>query len=98
MLGLSYEGLYELTPRSFNNKITGFHNHHNQINQDYWERTRTLMVATLMPHSKKKLRPTEVLPFPWDNKKSNKKIRIASPEEIKRDVERHKKILLKNKK
>ena len=98
MMGLSYDGLYELTPRSFNNKLKGFYEHHTKSNQDSWERTRTIMLACLMPHSKKKLKPTDVLPFPWDNQRAKKNIRIATPEEIKRDVARHKKVLLKKQK
>ncbi len=90
MMGLSYEGLYELTPRSFNNKIKGFSEHHTKSNQDSWERTRTIMIACLMPHSKKKLRPTDVLPFPWDNKNKPKK-EIASKEHIQKVLERYRK-------
>ena len=56
------------------------------------------MIACLMPHSKKKLKPTDVLPFPWDNERAKKNIRIATPEEIKRDVARHKEVLLKKQK
>jgi len=89
-MGLSYDGLYELTPRSFNNKLKGFSEHHNQSNQDSWERTRTIMIACLMPHSKKKLRPTDVLPFPWDNKNKPKK-EIASKEHIQKVLERYRK-------
>jgi hypothetical protein len=95
---LAYDELYGLTPRSFNNKLKGVITIREELLKDNWERTRTLMVATLMPHTKKKLRAEDILPLPWDNKKSKKKIRIASPEEIAKDVARHKKILLKNKK
>jgi len=97
MLGLSYEELYGLTPRSFNNKLKGFNNHQEQQNQNGWEQTRTLMMSVLMPHTKKKLKATDVLPLPWDNK-PKKKIKRATKEQIAKDVARHKKILLKNKK
>jgi len=90
MMGLSYYELYELTPRSFNNKLKGFSDHYNQSNQDSWEQTRTIMIACLMPHSKKKLRPTDVLPFPWDNKNKPKK-EIASKEHIRKVLEKYKK-------
>jgi len=95
---LAYDELYGLTPRSFNNKIKGFQAIREQLNQNDWEQTRLIIHACLAPHSKKALKPTEVLPLPWDNKKSNKKITIATPEQIAKDVAKHKKILLKNKK
>jgi len=94
---LAYDELYGLTPRSFNNKIKGAQALRDESLRESWEQTRILMVTTLMPHSKKKLRAEDVLPLPWDNKKSKKKITIATPEQIAKDVARHKKILLKNK-
>tara|TARA_R100001244_G_scaffold132039_4_gene106670 strand:+ start:177 stop:470 length:294 start_codon:yes stop_codon:yes gene_type:complete len=94
MLGLAYDELYSLTPRSFNNRLLGFSEHQEQINQNNWEQTRLIIHACLSPHSKKRLKPKDILPLPWDSKNSPKKI-IASPEQIKADVERHKKILKK---
>jgi hypothetical protein len=55
------------------------------------------MMSVLMPHTKKKLKATDVLPFPWDNK-PKKNIKRATKEQIAEDVARHKKILLKKKK
>lgn len=97
MLGLSYEELYGLTPRSFNNKLKGFNNSLDQQNRNGWEQTRTLMMSVLMPHTKKKLKAKDVLPFPWDNEPKNN-IKRATKEQIAKDVARHKKILLKKKK
>lgn len=95
---LAYDELYGLTPRSFNNKLKGLLSVKDELLREGWEQTRMLMVASLVPHSKKKLKPQDVLPFPWDNKKSKNNIRIATPEEIKKDVARHKEILLKKQK
>ena len=97
MLGLSYEELYGLTPRSFNNKLKGFNNSLDQQNRNGWEQTRTLVISMLTPHTKKKLKAKDVLPFPWDNE-PKKNIKRATKEQIAKDVARHKKILLKKKK
>ena len=91
MLGLSYRDLYELTPRSFNNKLEGFHNIREQGNQNEWEQTRLIIHACLSPHSKKKLKPTEILPLPWDNKNKPKK-NIASREHIENVIKKYEKI------
>ena len=88
MLGLSYEGLYGLTPRSFNNKLKGYNNSLDQQNRNGWEQTRTLMMSVLMPHTKKKLKATDVLPFPWDNKIKPKK-ELASKEHIQEVLKRY---------
>jgi len=90
-MGLSYKNLYELTPRSFNNKLTGFHNIREQINQNEWEQTRLIIHACLSPHSKKRLKPTEILPLPWDKKNKPKK-KIASQEHIEKVVNKYNKI------
>tara|TARA_R110002074_G_scaffold129674_1_gene270952 strand:+ start:425 stop:715 length:291 start_codon:yes stop_codon:yes gene_type:complete len=88
MMGLMYDELYSLTPRSFNNKLKGFQEHQSQLSQNAWEQTRTMMVAILMPHSKKKLKATEILPFPWDNKNKPKKD-LASKEHIQKVLEKY---------
>jgi hypothetical protein len=79
-MGLSYDELYDLTPRAFNNKLVGFNAYQEQLIQDRWEQTRMIVHSTIAPHSKKKLKPKEVLPFPWDNdEKANKKKQKSLP-------------------
>lgn len=95
MLGLGYDELYSLTPRSFNNRLEGFKTHQEQLSQNQWEQTRIILLGCLSPHSKKKLKAQEILPLPWDNIKRKKRITIATPEQIAKDVARHKKVLLK---
>ena len=92
MLGLSFDNLYDMTPRSFQNKLIGFKEHNEQLTQNTWEQTRLIIHSCLSPHSKKALKPKELLPFPWDKK--TKKV-IASKEEIADVVKRHQKILKK---
>ena len=68
------------------------------IMQNHWEQTRMIVHSCLSPHLKKKMKPTELMPFDWDEKKKVKK-RIASQEEIqavlKKYRERDKKRLQK---
>ena len=94
MLGLSYDELYDLTPRSFSNKFLGFNNYNTQLLQDSWEQTRLIIHSTLSPHSKKKLKPKEILPFPWDEKNKPKKD-IASKEHIQEVIKRYNKNKIK---
>ncbi len=67
-MGLSVDDLYDMTPRSFQNKLIGFNQYREQVTQNDWERTRIIVHACLSPHSKKQLKPKQILPFPWDNK------------------------------
>ena len=89
-MGMSYDELYNSTPRNFNNKLIGFNAYQEQLMQDNWERTRVIIHSTLSPHTKKKLKPQELLPFPWDNKNKPKK-EIASKEHIQKVIERYNK-------
>ena len=59
--------------------------------QDNWERTRVIIHSTLSPHSKKKLKPKEILPFPWDDKNKVKK-QIATKEQIQEALKKYEKI------
>jgi len=72
-MGLGCDELYNLTPRTFNNQLLGFNTYQEQLMQDRWEQTRMIVHSTIAPHSKKKMKPSEVLPFPWDNDKKSKK-------------------------
>lgn len=38
----------------------------NLKDRDEWERTRKIMWAAIMPHSKKKLDFQDIMKFPWD--------------------------------
>lgn len=87
---MSYDELYDLTPRSFNNKMVGWNEMFEFKSQDVWEQTRLLYHATLSPHLKKKESPQKLLPLPWDNKKPKQKPKIASKEEIEKVLERYK--------
>ena len=89
MLELSDYDLYDLTPRSFNNKLRGFNKKNVQISQNDWERTRMIVHSTITPHTKYKIKPHEMMPFPWDSKNKVKKD-VASKEEIQEVLKRYK--------
>ena len=90
-MGLSYDELYDLTPRAFNNQLKGFNDYQEQLIQDSWEQTRIIAHSCLAPHSKKKLKPTEILPFPWDKKRKSN-IKTASREHIQSVIEKYEKL------
>ena len=89
MLGLSDENLYDYTPRSFNNKLIGFKKYNEQLSQNNWEQTRMIVHAAIVPHSKHKVKPKELMPFPWDSKNKIKKD-VASKEKIQEVLKRYK--------
>jgi hypothetical protein len=91
-MGLGCDELYDLTPRTFNNQLIGFNAYQEQLMQDRWEQTRMIVHSTIAPHSKKKLKPKEVLSFPWDNDekaKKNKQKSLPSKEYIQSVLKRY---------
>jgi len=89
MLGLNDEELYDFTPRSLDNKIRGFRNYNEQLSQNNWEQTRMIVHSSIVPHSKHRLKPRELMPFPWDKKNQVKKD-LASKEHIQEVLKRYK--------
>ena len=95
MIKLGYDELYDLTPRSFQNKLIGFKDYNEQVSQNDWEQTRLIVHSGIAPYSKQRLKPKDVLPFPWDHKYKVKKD-IASKEHIQKVLEKYKKFEPKN--
>ncbi len=85
---MTIDELYDLTPRSFSNKMIGYSQREEMIMQNHWEQTRMIVHSCLSPHLKKKMKPTELMPFDWDEKKKVKK-RIATQEEIQAVLKRY---------
>ena len=87
-MGMSYDELYDSTPRTFNNILIGFNLYQEQLIQDSWEQTRIIAHSTLSPHSKKRLKAKEVLPFPWDDKRKPKG-KVVSKEQIQAVIDKY---------
>ena len=52
--------------------------------REAWERARWLMLATVQPHSRKRLKPTDVLKFPWDGNYGHEQARMSREEHERR--------------
>ena len=49
--------------------VAGFEKKRNQNTQMFWEMTRKIMFAAVMPHAKEGLKDTDILEFPWEKAK-----------------------------
>lgn len=77
---MSEDEFSKITPRSFNNKLTGFRRKQQDASKEAWERTRALGVLLLSPNLKKgsKADPLRIWPLPWDKEPDSM---IADPKE-----------------
>ena len=85
---MTIDELYDLTPRSFSNKMIGFSQREEMIMQNHWEQTRMIVHSCLSPHLKRKMKPTEIMPFDWDDKRIVKK-KVATQEEIQEVIKKY---------
>lgn len=96
-LGMSLDDFYQCTPSEFYAVWEAWSENRSQTEHGMWERARMLALCTLQPYMNKKLRPQDVMQFPWD--KENEKMGKSkdgepeTPSEISREefMERYRK-------
>lgn len=92
-IGLSYDGFYQLTPRSFTNVVNGFRNRRYEESKTSWEQTRYLFYAALKPHLKGNPSLKKLMPLPWDNEDDDtdiEKVIIETPEQAEEILKQEK--------
>jgi len=67
-IGLSRKEFLQLTPDEFNAVYLQWNNDKEQQSKMSWEQTRFIAHCSLMPHVKKKLMPTDLIRFKWDDR------------------------------
>lgn len=85
-MGMTIGQLYDMTPRQFQNKRLGFQRTIEQESRVQWETTRWLAAVTIAPHTKKRIKPRDLILFPWENKR--KKHKAATFEEVKEAIKK----------
>ena len=68
---MKVDEFYDMLPREFWNKVEGFHELENLRQRKDWERTRwsTCLLLNIQIAKGKRLKPTDLIQFEWDNKK-----------------------------
>jgi len=56
----------DISPSYFMHRLLGMRSAQRQMERVNWERTRWLATFVVMPHSKRKLRPQDLMQFPWE--------------------------------
>lgn len=64
---MAYDDFCRLTPDQFGECCKAWNEVQNQRDRQEWERVRILATLTVQPHTKKRLIPKKVMPFPWDS-------------------------------
>jgi hypothetical protein len=80
-VGLMPSDFYDLLPREWTNLVNGWNDRENRSEQMKWERVRWQTTILLNPHTKKRIKPKELIVFPWE-KDSVKKKKVFTRGEI----------------
>lgn len=80
-MGMTMDDVMHCTPSEFRE----IYNAWSKLQEDNyhadWERTRMICLCSLLPHSKKKIKATDVMKFPWDKQEKKKKPRKLTAKE-----------------
>lgn len=69
-VGLRYSDFARLTPDEFLQVCRSYDEGREASERGEWERTRVLASIMIQPYMKKRVKPAELLPFPWDKAKA----------------------------
>lgn len=65
---MTFNEMYELTPRSFFNAVNGNRKKEDAFSKERWIMTRELMFAVMSPYLEKGIEKQDILPFAWEQK------------------------------
>jgi hypothetical protein len=77
-----------LTPEQFNVVYLAWFRRDESLLRDGWERTRFIAVALLQPHSKKRIKPTDLVVFPWEEEQQEKQVPESTKERFTEALKR----------
>lgn len=70
-MGMSRSDFEDCTPTEFHAIHTAWAEREQHREQTLWEQVRILALCTLQPHSSQPLKPSDILPLPWDKSPSS---------------------------
>lgn len=65
-IGMSMQDFERCTPSEFKATFDAWNGGRERLERGEWERVRMSCLCSLQPYSKKKLRPTDIMEFPWE--------------------------------
>lgn len=80
-LGMSIHDFERCTPFEFQSIFDAWSRRLEGAEHAEWDRIRYLCMCILQPYSKKKLRPMDVVVFPWERKTESQPVVLSKEEE-----------------
>lgn len=82
-LGMSLHDFERCTPFEFHSIFEAWSKRAEMSDRAEWEKTRYLCMCILQPYSKKKMRPVDVVVFPWERNTEPKEVLSKEEEEAR---------------
>lgn len=90
-LGYSPDVFYDMTPREFWNALEGNYEYQQNIQRENWVRERYFATSIInVQLGKEKIEPRDLITFDWE---ADKVVELPTEEDMKRIIERDKKLL-----
>ena len=90
-IGLGIDDFERCTPSEFQAIVVAWNDQRQNADRSEWERARMQCLCMLQPHSKKKLKPRDVLQFAWDGDHIEDESEMITAKEIRERFEKVKK-------
>jgi hypothetical protein len=91
-VGMSLQDFERCTPFEFSKIVEQAQKKEEDRIRLTWEQTRFISLTNLSPYSKKALKPTDIMEFPWDKKENQVHKGTSSYERMKELEKRLKKV------
>lgn len=86
-IGLSYGDFFRLTVEEFEAIYEAWRKRKESESRERWELMRMESAILIQPHVKERITPRRLLPFSWDDEKTNREREELTPEERKARAE-----------
>lgn len=81
-------GVYQMTPEEPELMIEAWQQMRTDESRQSWEQTRFLALCALMPYSKKRLKPTDIVVFEWEKETLERRANKTTREDVERIMAR----------
>ncbi len=81
-IGMSMQDFERCTPSEFKAIFDAWNGGRERLERSEWERVRMSCLCALQPYSKKKLKATDIMEFPWEKQEAKTERREETREEV----------------
>lgn len=87
-VGMSLGDIYSMTPEELGLVIEAWQQMRTDESRQSWEQIRFLALCALMPYSKKRLKPTDIVVFEWEKETLERRANKTTREDVERIMAR----------